>query len=542
MFKKILFTISLVWGSWAFALNSHLIRPVGDQYGGFSVHGTRILKPGTFEVGSVFQYVSNPIDFRRFNITNQDAVENMGVLDSYFSLGFFDWLSFGALLPINITGSVNDFNNLSLDTGPSLGDLYLHATLSFFDQEKFIGLALVPFVTLPLDVNTLDQFNDSAPSLGAYLVLDKDILNKHYVAVNLGGQYRFEEEGILGSAFSVSHAFLYALAYTYHLDTEKNTDLFIEARGASNLDNLFTQQETMPIEALAGMRIRVFKQKLSLVFGGGKGFSNAYGSSDYRAFAGLSYLGDREVRKSQNDENKKPIAEQPVQAPVVAEKKPEVKAPEQISQLYVVIKDENKKLIMVDMDLVNEQGEVVQKFSGTSWRKNTAPGFYTLRVNKNGYEPIEKKLQLKLRKRHSYDLTLKKENTSPPMLGNKIDFLGRIQFNSGKATIRPVSYKALNEVAGIMKKYPQIKLLRIEAHTDSFGSDSLNLKLSQQRAASVEAFLLAAGIEASRLNAIGLGETQPIESNSTPQGRAKNRRVEFTVVKSDPVQGLGLKK
>lgn len=538
MLKKILVLASMTWGSLVFALNTHLIRPVGDQYGGFSVHGTQTLKAGTFEVGSVFQYVSNPIDFQRFNITNQNAAESMGVIDSYFSLGFFDWLSLGVLLPVNVMGNVNDYNNISLDTGPSLGDLYLHATLRFLEQEKFAGIALVPFITLPLDVNRLDHFNDSAPTVGAHLVLDKEILHKHYVGLNLGGQYRFEDESILGSPMTVSNAFLYALAYTYHFDNEKNMDVFIEGRGASNIDNLFTQQETMPIEALAGMRIRLFKQKLSLIFGGGKGLTKAYGSSDYRGFAGISYLGDRDVKNDQ----KKPLEQKPVEPTKELPEKPEVKAPEQISQLYVVIRDEDKKLAMVDMDLVNEQGEIVQKYSGTSWRKNTTPGFYTLRIHKNGYESIEKKLQLKLRKRHSYTLTVKKENNDPPMLGNKIDFLGRIQFNSGKATIRPISYTALNQVAEIMKKYPQIKLLRIEAHTDSVGSDALNLKLSQQRAASVESFLLAAGLEASRLTAIGLGETQPIESNETAEGRAKNRRVEFTVVKSDPVQGLELKK
>ncbi|MCI5071590.1 OmpA family protein [bacterium] len=533
--KNILLIVSFTWGSLAFALNTHLLRPTGDQYGAFSLHGTQTPKAGTFEVGSVYQYVSNPIDFERFNITNQDAVKNFGVIDSYFNLGFFDWLSFGVVLPINVAGEVNDFNNLSKDTGPSLGDLYLHATLRFLEKQNGVGLALVPFLTLPLDVNRLDQFNDAAPTLGAYLAVDKEIQDRHYLGLNLGGQYRFDDESILGSSLTVSHALLYALAYTYHLDQAKSMDIFVEARGASNMNELFSQQEIMPLEALTGLRIRLFKQKLSLVFGGGKGLSQAYASPDYRAFAGISYLGDREVQQKQ-PKLETPSPQKPVE-PTPVPKKPKLKAPEQISQLYVVVRDQDKKLAMVDMDLVNEQGEVVQKYSGTSWRKNTAPGFYTLRVYKKGYEPIEKKLQLKLRKRHSHTLTLKKENdTPPPMLGNKIDFLGRIQFNSGKATIRPISYKALNEVAGIMKKYPQIRLLRIEAHTDSVGSDALNLKLSQQRAMSVQSFLLAAGIEASRLTAIGLGETQPIETNTTAEGRAKNRRVEFTVVKSDPAK------
>jgi len=71
--------------------------------------------------------------------------------------------------------------------------------------------------------------------------------------------------------------------------------------------------------------------------------------------------------------------------------------------------------------------------------------------------------------------------------------------------------------------------LIIEGHTDSKGSDAYNLKLSKQRAAAVRDYLIESGIVGTRIEATGLGESQPTASNATEEGRAENRRVEFKV-------------
>ena len=71
---------------------------------------------------------------------------------------------------------------------------------------------------------------------------------------------------------------------------------------------------------------------------------------------------------------------------------------------------------------------------------------------------------------------------------------------------------------------------QIAGHTDSSGEDAYNLRLSQERAESVLAFLVAQGIEANRLQARGYGETQPVADNGTNAGRERNRRVEFNVL------------
>lgn len=99
-----------------------------------------------------------------------------------------------------------------------------------------------------------------------------------------------------------------------------------------------------------------------------------------------------------------------------------------------------------------------------------------------------------------------------------------ILFDTGKATIQSASAKCLDEVTKLLRKNADWKM-RIEGHTDNVGGAEANLKLSQQRADAVRAWLVAHGVEGGRLTAKGLGETKPVAENTTEDGRAKNRRV-----------------
>lgn len=101
-----------------------------------------------------------------------------------------------------------------------------------------------------------------------------------------------------------------------------------------------------------------------------------------------------------------------------------------------------------------------------------------------------------------------------------------IEFDTGKATLRPESEKVLAQVAALLESQPDWKM-KIEGHTDSTGTKQGNQVLSQQRAAAVLAWLVKDDIAASRLTAVGMGDTKPIADNGTDVGRARNRRVEL---------------
>jgi outer membrane protein OmpA-like peptidoglycan-associated protein len=105
-----------------------------------------------------------------------------------------------------------------------------------------------------------------------------------------------------------------------------------------------------------------------------------------------------------------------------------------------------------------------------------------------------------------------------------------IHFDVDKATIKPESNHILDEIASILKAHGEISHIRIEGHTDSTGSRAYNLDLSMRRASSVVRALTARGVPASRLEPAGYGFDRPVASNATALGRAKNRRVEFTIL------------
>ncbi|MBL0194604.1 MAG: OmpA family protein [Myxococcales bacterium] len=106
-----------------------------------------------------------------------------------------------------------------------------------------------------------------------------------------------------------------------------------------------------------------------------------------------------------------------------------------------------------------------------------------------------------------------------------------MQFELNSAVIKPESFPLLNEVAEVIKKNPQIKKLAVEGHASADGDAKLNEKLSDDRAKSVRQYLIdKGGIKGEMLTAKGYGELKPIADNKTPEGKEKNRRVEFTIL------------
>ncbi len=108
--------------------------------------------------------------------------------------------------------------------------------------------------------------------------------------------------------------------------------------------------------------------------------------------------------------------------------------------------------------------------------------------------------------------------------------LKNIYFDTDKTTLKPESFIELNKVVEFLTSNSSVSI-EISGHTDSQGSDSYNQNLSQGRSQSVVNYLIGQGIDISRLQAQGYGESKPIDSNETDAGRANNRRVEFTVLK-----------
>jgi outer membrane protein OmpA-like peptidoglycan-associated protein/opacity protein-like surface antigen len=113
---------------------------------------------------------------------------------------------------------------------------------------------------------------------------------------------------------------------------------------------------------------------------------------------------------------------------------------------------------------------------------------------------------------------------------NQLQILDQVKFVTGSAKLSPASNKLLDNVARVLLAHLEIWKVRVEGHTDNVGNSEKNMKLSQDRAQSVVAYLVKKGVAPERLEAQGFGDTKPIEDNTTAKGRTQNRRVEFNIV------------
>src|SRR5579872_7521110 len=132
--------------------------------------------------------------------------------------------------------------------------------------------------------------------------------------------------------------------------------------------------------------------------------------------------------------------------------------------------------------------------------------------------------ELRGRLLQQFNTILETRDTARGLVVNMSDVL----FDTGKHTLRPLAREKLAKISGIVLAYPALTL-GIEGNTDSIGSDAYNQGLSERRAEAVRNYLAQQGVPESSMTAKGLGETQPIASNSTAEGRQQNRRVELIV-------------
>lgn len=116
--------------------------------------------------------------------------------------------------------------------------------------------------------------------------------------------------------------------------------------------------------------------------------------------------------------------------------------------------------------------------------------------------------------------------------GIAVTFASGILFPYDSDVLLPAARTNLDELANSLNKYPGSSVT-IVGHTDSDGTDAYNMGLSQRRAAAASAYLQTRGVAASRITALGRGETEPIASNATAEGKALNRRVEVAIYASE---------
>ena len=119
-----------------------------------------------------------------------------------------------------------------------------------------------------------------------------------------------------------------------------------------------------------------------------------------------------------------------------------------------------------------------------------------------------------------------------------VNFQSTLLFDTDSASLQPGAFDRLRSLARTLRNYPKSDVI-IKGHTDSLGDERYNLTLSDERADSVRDFLVSEGVASPRVTAIGFGESVPVATNSSPEGRQQNRRVEIEIRPHDDVMRSG---
>lgn len=156
------------------------------------------------------------------------------------------------------------------------------------------------------------------------------------------------------------------------------------------------------------------------------------------------------------------------------------------------------------------------------------PGPHDLRVEGQGFRPNDSQVSVEAGRPRSVRVVLKPQD-KVRVTGEKIVIYEKVLFATGSPNILPVSYAILDAVVDVLRQEARLRV-RVEGHTDNEGGRQRNLALSQERAESVARYIAGKGIDATRLEAKGYADLVPVADNESPEGRSRNRRVEFTIL------------
>ncbi|ATB36096.1 hypothetical protein CYFUS_001510 [Cystobacter fuscus] len=548
------------------------------------VHGSRVDNHLGWHLGASVNYASNPLGF--YNPATDryvyELVAHQATLDVMGSLSLWNRFELGVVLPITYQSSESDagFTPAFAQglSGAGLSDVRLVPKLNLVSSENF-GLGLVVPVLLPSARG--EAFRGGAGvSARPQLVVEWGRDKGARLVANLGANIQREEQL---RNLRTGTELMYALGAQIPF-SEK---LALRANLAGSYGLNYTGFGALPLEVLAALQYR-FSPGLSAHVGGGPGLTRGYGTPAFRVFAGIDWHqpGERASaapKAAPTDEAAPETAPTDEAAPEAAPAAAPVDTdgdgiPDTADQCPTKAEDkdgfedqdgcpdrDNDKDGRPDVtDQCPNEPETINRFQDEDGCPDQAPAKDS---DGDGLLDSQDKCPLQAEDRDGFQDEdgcpdpdndqdgvpdakdqcpnepeiingVKDEDGCPDqgkskvrLESNRIVILDKVYFATARDVILPKSFSLLKQVASVLKANPQIELLRVEGHTDNQGNDANNLRLSQRRADKVRAFLIREGIAGERLDAMGFGETRPVDDNKKATGRESNRRVEFNILR-----------
>ncbi len=550
-----------------------LFRPHSDFYGYLHVPGASTL--GHLQLGTSlwFHYANDPLVLDNDGVRVSPSAlavtgdDGDGVIDDRFAgnvqvgMGMSRYFSLVVDMPLILHQQGYDLNSLDNPLQPpdplisaGAGDLRLQPKIVVVDRDRLpVGLALVGTVGLPTG-NGGSYLGEEAVTVEPGLVFEVSngsIHSRDYtIRGALHGAYRVRESAAIRD-INVDNEFVYGGAIGFHPAD------YLEIVGEFHGGVIGAEPALMPAEALGGLKLLLGRYVAINLFGGA-GVLSGVGSPDWRvggsvgvapSFDPYSRDADKDgvvnaldqcIKEPEDidsfddddgcpdlDNDKDGIPDERDRCPNDAEDDDGFQDEDGCPDV-----DNDKDSILDIADRCPDEAETLNGYQDEDGCPDSPPVYDT---DGDGFpDDID---------RCPYDPEdingVEDEDGCPDeqlrvvVTAQKIQIRDTIYFDYNKATIKPVSFSLLDEVAVVIRDNPQMRVIRVEGHTDSDGSELYNLKLSQSRAESVRAALIERGIEAGRLTAVGFGQQVPIVPNDSEDNKARNRRVEFIIVESD---------
>jgi outer membrane protein OmpA-like peptidoglycan-associated protein len=175
--------------------------------------------------------------------------------------------------------------------------------------------------------------------------------------------------------------------------------------------------------------------------------------------------------------------------------------------------------------------DVVADATGAFRIEKVLPGTVTILVEAPGYFASTNEFSIKALEDTQARILLNKRPDKPNVVvqGKELKLKKQVHFQHDSAEILPDSMAIIEEIAEVIKTKPEIKSVEVQGHTDNQGTAAYNLRLSQNRAQAVVDALIKLGVDSSRLEAKGYGDTKPLLPNTTEANKARNRRVQLII-------------
>ncbi len=559
-------------------------RPAAGTWNYLSVEGARVAKHLEFVPSLVVNYAHQPLVTLNEDGSVKDSfVEHLIYGDLILTMGLSDYFELtvvgaGALVKGELVAdSGND--------GIQPADLRLVPKVRFFGLENDTGFGIAFAVPVTIPTGNQDAFIAANVVTPTPKLIIEGRGDGFGFAVNFGIKVRLEDDEV--ENLQLNHEAVYGVASSFDLGSEDVvliTELF-GAAAITDVDGQGTEAHVNPMEALAGLRIFTDPGPV-ITLGAGAGLINGYGSPQYRLLFGFAFH-DRRYDADEDgildkvdsckhvpedmdgfedadgcpepDNDRDEVLDLEDRCPLIPEDidgfEDEDGCPDP---------DNDRDGFLDKVDKCPNEPETVNDWLDTDGCPDEIPD-----TDGDGLKDPDDKCP-----QEPEDMDDFQDDDGCPDLDNdqdripdlvdkcpmdpevyndfededgcpdqkvfkpilvkvtkkKIEILEKVFFKTNKAVIKPESYEVLNQVAEVMVRYTYIKQVQIEGHTDDRGRDSYNLKLSQKRADAVREYIINQGVDEARVLSVGFGETIPIDDNKKKEGRANNRRVEFTIM------------